>query len=53
MLHQLLEGLKLCSGGDVVASIVQFANFIVLDVVSFDIVPVLNGERVGPWTKRE
>lgn len=53
VLHQLLEGLKLCSGGDVVASIVQFANFIVLDVVSFNIVPVLNGERVGPWTKRE
>ena len=51
VLHQLLEGLKLCSGGDVVASIVQFANFIVLDVVSFDVIPVLNGEWVGPWKK--
>lgn len=51
VLHQLLEGLKLGSGGDVVASIVQFANFIVLDVVSFDIIPVLNGERVGAWKK--
>lgn len=44
VLHQLLKGLKLGPGGDVVAAIVQFANFIVLDVVSFDIIPVLNGE---------
>lgn len=48
VLYKLLEGLKLGSGGDVVASIVQLANLIVFDVVSLDVIPVLDGERVGP-----
>ena len=51
MLHQLLERLKLGPGGDVVASTVQFANLIVFDVVSLDVIPVLDGERVGPWNR--
>ena len=49
VLHQLLERLKLGPGGDVVTSTVQLANFIVFDVVSLDVIPVLDGEGVGPW----
>ena len=51
MLHELLERLKLGSGGDVVASAVQLSNLIMFDVVSLDVIPVLDGERVGPWSQ--
>lgn len=52
MLHQLLQRLKLGPGGDVVASAVQLANLVMLDVVALDVVPVLDGQRVGPWNER-
>lgn len=48
MLHQLLQGFKLGPSGDVVASAVQLANLVMLDVVALDVVPVLDGQRVGP-----
>lgn len=51
VLHQLLERLELGSGGDVVTSTVQLTNLIVLDVVSLDVIPVLDGEGVGPWSR--
>jgi len=53
VLHELLERLKLGPGGDVVASTVQLADLVVFDVVSLDIVPVLDGEGVGPWNRDE
>lgn len=48
VLNQLLERLELGSSGDVVASVIQFTDFIVLDVISLHVVPVLDGEREGP-----
>lgn len=51
VLDQLLERLKLGPGGDIVAPIVQFAYLVVFNVVSLDIIPVLDGKRVGPWNR--
>lgn len=48
MLNELLQGFKLGPGGDVVASAVQFTDLIVFDVVALNVVPVLDGEGVGP-----
>lgn len=49
VLDKLLEGLELSPGGDVVASVVQFTDLVMLDVISLDVIPVLDGERVRPW----
>lgn len=49
VLYQLLQCFKLSSGGDVVASTVEFANLIVFDMIPLDVIPVLDGEGVGPW----
>lgn len=53
MLYELLQRLKLGPGGDVVASTVQLANLVVFDVISLDVVPVLDGEGVGPWHRND
>lgn len=47
VLHQLLHGVKLGPGGDVVAPVVEFADLIVLDVVPLVFVPVADGQREG------
>lgn len=52
VLHQLLYSVKLRPGGDVVASVVELADFIMLDVVPFVVVPVTDGQRVSTWEKR-
>lgn len=49
VLDQLLDGVKLGAGGDVVAPVVQFPNLIVLHVVSLGLVPVPDGEGVGTY----
>lgn len=49
VLNQLLQRVKLSPGGDVVAATVQLADLIMLDVVSFHIVPVSYGQGEGPW----
>lgn len=49
VLDQLLDGVELGAGGDVVAPIVQFPNLIVLDMVSLGLVPVPDGEGVGTY----
>lgn len=51
VLYQLLECLKLGPGGDVVASTIQLANLVVFDMVSLDVIPVLDGERIRPWNR--
>lgn len=48
VLHQLLQRFKLGPGGDVVSSTVEFTNLIVFDMISLDVIPVLDGEGVGP-----
>lgn len=52
VLHQLLYSVKLRPRGDVVATVVQLADFIMLDVVPFVVVPVTDGQRVSTWEKR-
>lgn len=47
VLYQLLHGVKLGPGGDVVAPVVQLADLIVLDVVALVVVPVADGQREG------
>lgn len=47
VLHQLLHGVELRPGGDVVAPVVKFADLIVLDVVPLVVVPVADGQREG------
>lgn len=44
MLYKLLEGFKLGPGGDIVSTIVKFANFIMFDMVSFHIIPIPDGK---------
>lgn len=39
-MYKLLKGFKLGPGGNIVSTIVKFANFIMFDVVSFHIIPV-------------
>ena len=51
--HQLLQGLKLSPGGDVVASAVQLADLVMLDVISFHVVPVPDGQGEGTWTTED
>lgn len=53
MLHQLLHGVKLRACGDVVATVVEFADLIMLDVVSFVLVPITDGQGVSAWEERE
>lgn len=53
MLHQLLHGVKLGSCGDVIATVVQFADLIVLNVVSLVVVPVTNRQRVSTCEEDE
>lgn len=52
MLYQLLYSVKLRPRGDVVATVVELADLIMLDVVPFVVVPVTDGQRIGPWEKR-
>lgn len=52
MLHQILHGIKLRPRGDVVATVVKFADLVMLDVVSFVVVPITDGQRVSAWEKR-
>ena len=49
VLHQLLHGVELGAGGDVVAPVVQFADLIVLHVVPLCVVPVSDGQGVRTW----
>lgn len=51
VLYELLKCLKLGPGGDVIASAVQLANLIVFDMVSLDVIPVLDREGVGSWNR--
>lgn len=44
MLYKLLKCFKLGPGGDVVPTIVKFANFVMLDMVSFHIIPITDGK---------
>lgn len=44
MLYKLLKCFKLGPGGNIVSTIVKFANFIMFDVVSFHVVPVPDGQ---------
>lgn len=48
MEYQLLQRFKLGPGGDVVPATVEFTNLIVFDMISLDVIPVLDGEGVGP-----
>lgn len=50
--YQLLDSVKLRPCGDVVATVVQLADFIMLDMVPFVVVPVTDGQRVSTWEKR-
>ena len=47
MLYQLVHSVKLRPCGDVVATVVKFANLIMFDVVSFVVVPVTYRQRVS------
>lgn len=49
MLNQLLQRVKLSSSGDVVAATVQLTYLIMLDMVTFHIVPVPYGQGEGTW----
>lgn len=49
MLNQLLQRVKLSPSGDVVAAAVQLAYLIMLDMVTFHIVPVPYGQGEGTW----
>lgn len=42
--HQLLQSVKLGPGGDVIAATVQLADLVVFHMVSFDVIPVLDGQ---------
>ena len=53
VLYELLQRLKLGPGGDVVASTVQLSDLVVFDMISLDVVPVLDGEGVGPWHRHK
>lgn len=53
MLHQLLHGVKLGPRGDVVATVVKFADLVMLDVVSLVVVPITDGQGVSAWERRE
>lgn len=46
MHHQLLDGIKLCPCCDVITTIVQLPNFIVLDMIPLRIIPVSDRQRV-------
>lgn len=48
---QLLQGVKLHPGGDVVAATVQLADLVVFDVVSFGFLPVSDGEGISTWRR--
>lgn len=52
VLHQLLYSVKLRPRGDVVATVVELADFIMLYVVPFVVVPVTDGQRVSTLEKR-
>lgn len=43
MVHELLQSLKLCPGGDVVASVVKLTDLVVFHVIAFHVVPILYG----------
>ena len=49
MLYKLLKCFKLGPGGDIIPTVVKFANFIMFDMVSFHIIPVTDGKRIGTW----
>lgn len=46
MLHQLLNGVKLCPRCDVITAIVQLPDLIVLDMFALGIIPVSDGQGV-------
>lgn len=52
VLYQLQYSVKLGPRGDVVATVVEFANLIMLDVVPFVVIPVTDRQRVSTWVKR-
>lgn len=47
MLYQLLHGLELGPCGDIIAAAVQLPDLIMLYVVSFYLIPVPDGQRIG------
>lgn len=49
VLHKLLECVKLGSGGDVVAAVVQLADLVVFDVVPLHLVPIPYGQGERSW----
>lgn len=51
MLDQLLDGVELGTGGDVVPPVVQLPNLIVLHVVALGLIPVPDGEGVGTYVE--
>lgn len=51
MFDQFLQCLKLSSCGDVVATVIKLADFVVLHIVTLQIIPVTYGERVGSCQK--
>ena len=51
MLNELLKGIKLSSGGDVIPTAVQLTDLVMLHVVPLDLVPVSDGQRVSAWTR--
>lgn len=53
MFHQLLHAVKLGPCGDVIATVVQFADLIVLNVVSLVVIPVTNRQRVSTCEQDE
>lgn len=44
MLYELLKGLKLRPGRDVVPAVVKLADFIMFDMVAFHIIPITDGK---------
>lgn len=48
---QLLQGVELHAGGDVVAAAVQLADLVVFDVVAFGFLPVSDGEGISTWRR--
>lgn len=53
VLYQLLYSVKLGPRGDVVATVVEFANLVMLDVVPFVVIPVTDRQRVSTCEESE
>lgn len=48
---QFLQCLKLGSCGDVVATVIKLADFVVLHIVTLHVIPIAYGQRVSPCQK--